>query len=187
MSFVVKYKWAILALIAVVGCVVDIYTKHLAATSLSMGHTVPVVGQYLQFLLVYNKGAIFGIDPRHYVPGIPMNLLFYIFSAIAIVILVVYYRALPKHDAVSHWGVAAILPGALGNLYDRVVHPQLGVVDFIRLGVSERIYWPIFNMADVYVTVGVGLILLSFLVDERRRVRAAAAVAPVTNAPPSGN
>jgi signal peptidase II len=69
------------------------------------------------------------------------------------------------------WGLTLILPGALGNLLDRILHPGLGVVDFIRIGVSDTLYWPIFNMADVYVTVGVGLIFINFLQEEFSRKR----------------
>jgi len=59
------------------------------------------------------------------------------------------------------WGLTLILPGALGNLLDRILHRPW------RRGLHQDrgfryLYWPIFNMADVYVTVGVGLFLSIF-------------------------
>jgi len=57
------------------------------------------------------------------------------------------------------------------------------VVDFIRLGISERIYWPIFNMADVYITFGVAFILLSFLREELRRKATAGKQPPASESP----
>lgn len=64
-----------------------------------------------------------------------------------------------------HWGVALITPGALGNLFDRLVYPARGVVDFIMvdLGFPPFNPWPIFNIADIYITVGVAIILFEFI------------------------
>jgi signal peptidase II len=76
------------------------------------------------------------------------------------------------------WGLTLILPGALGNLFDRIVHSQLGVVDFIKIGLSETTFWPIFNMADVYVTIGVGLICCNFILEEIKLKKISAAVQP---------
>jgi signal peptidase II len=94
---------------------------------------------------------------------------FFVFTTIAIVILILYYRSIPKSEISMHWGLAMILPGAFGNLLDRVIHPGKGVVDFIRLGISPEIYWPIFNLADVYVTIGIGILLYSFWKEEKSK------------------
>ncbi len=173
-----RYKWLILLSVAFIGLFIDLYTKHLASTRLQMGATVPVIGDYFQFLLVFNKAAIFGLDPRHVIPGFPLEGFFLVFNVIAITLLLAYYWSL-RSDRVLQWGLALIVPGALGNLSDRVLFPGRGVVDFIRVGISPEIYWPIFNMADVYVSVGVGLIILSYVREERRRVAEKKAGAPV--------
>jgi signal peptidase II len=183
MRFTVKGKWTVFITVAVLGFGFDWMTKHIASTALPYGKPVPIIGEFLQWLLVYNKAAIFGLDPRHVAPWFPLNQFFMVFSIIAAVVLVLYYRSLKSNEVFMHWGIALVMPGALGNLWDRVLYPGQGVVDFIRLGISERIYWPIFNMADVYVTFGVAFILLSFLQEELRR-KASAGKQPSASASP---
>jgi signal peptidase II len=148
-----------------VGLAVDLLTKYWVANTLRVGEVVPLLGRVLQFTLVYNKGAIFGLDPRALNPAFPTNGVFYVFSLIALVVLVVYYRNLKGESMLMHWGVALITPGALGNLFDRLFYPSRGVVDFImvNLGFPPFNPWPIFNVADIFITVGVGIILVEFL------------------------
>ena len=162
-------RWITFILITILGLGADLYTKFLAVKNLSPFQPFNIIGNYLQFWLVYNKGAIFGLDPRHLIPGLPLNIIFYILSAIAIVIIIAYFSKLKASDRLLCLGLSFILPGALGNLYDRVFFPARGVVDFIKMGFSSTVYWPIYNLADVYVTVGVSLILLSMLRDELAR------------------
>jgi signal peptidase II len=83
--------------------------------------------------------------------------------------LILYYRNIPETEVSLHWGIMLIFPGAFGNLLDRIIHPELGVIDFIRIGIPERYYWPIFNLADVYVTAGIVLLIITFIAEERRK------------------
>jgi signal peptidase II len=165
----VKYKWHIFLAVTGVCFFLDWITKHLAMSALHSGPPVRIVGHYLQLMLVYNKAALFGLDPRHILPFFPLNTFFFIFSIIAITVIIVYFKSIVETNPLIQWGLTIILPGALGNLFDRALHPQLGVVDFIRVGISDRVYWPIFNIADAYVTIGVALILLNLLREERQR------------------
>ena len=155
----------------------------MAASSLQGRRPFHLAGRFLQLLLVYNKGALFGFDPRRFLPSFPLNAFFFIFSIIAIAVIIAYYQSLKDSDTLMKWGLALILPGALGNLLDRIIHPMLGVVDFIRIGVSDMLYWPIFNMADVYVTVGVALIFINFLREEFTP-KEKSAMAPITSIDP---
>lgn len=167
----VKRKWIYFTIVTLICFAFDLFTKYLAVGSLHGRVPFKVAGRFIQFLLVYNKGALFGFDPRRYLPSFPLNPLFFIFSILAIVVIVAYFKTLRDSDWTMKWGLMLILPGALGNLADRIVHPDLGVVDFIRIGVSDTLYWPIFNMADAYVTVGVILIFINFLLEEISRKR----------------
>jgi signal peptidase II len=173
MRFSGRSRWIFFITVAVAGFLIDWYTKTAVVNSLEYGRPHSIIGNFVQFLFVYNTGAIFGLNPRHWMPWFPVNLFFYLFSGIAIVILTLYYRSVPSHKSLLQWGVALVMPGALGNFFDRVIHPSQGVVDFIRVGVSDRLYWPIFNMADIYITVGVGLILLELIREEFTRKRPA--------------
>jgi signal peptidase II len=164
-----KNRWSLMVALACVGLFLDWLTKYLVQTSLPYGVPHDVIGHYLQFLFVYNKGALFGFNPRTLIPFFPVNLFFFIFNTLAMIILILYYRSVPKGEKILLLGLAMIMPGALGNLLDRVLHPQMGVVDFIKMGVSENVYWPIYNFADVYVTIGIVLLLISFMKEGQRK------------------
>ena len=158
----------------VAGLLLDLWTKRLIAHSLADGHAVRCVGDVLQLILVYNKMAIFGIDPGRFLPGFSVGRVFPFFNLIAAVILVIYYRYLKNTDRFLHWALACILPGALGNLFDRLFHPARGVVDFIKVDLGFRPFnpWPVFNVADALVTIGVILMVAGFLFDSDRRKEA---------------
>ena len=164
-----KHKWTLLITVALIGFLLDWYTKYLAETYLVYGVPKILIGDYLQLLLVYNKGAVFGLDPRNLFSGFPTNQFFFVFNILAMILLFFYYRSIPKNERAMHWGIALILPGAMGNLFDRVLHAQKGVVDFIKIGLTPDLSWPIFNLADIYVTAGVVLLVLCFLTEEKRR------------------
>ena len=167
----IKRKWLFLTVITVIGFAIDFITKHLAHTKLQEAVPVSVIGDYLQFCLVYNKGALFGINPADYIPGVSVNLLFFILIPIAIGFLFLYYKMLKKNEVLMHWGLALVLPGAFGNFFDRIVRPGGGVVDFIRMGIPPDTYWFIYNVADIYITVGVGIMLLSFWKEAKQGIK----------------
>jgi signal peptidase II len=164
-----KPQWSLFISITVICFFLDLLSKLWTMNFLHFRPPIRVVGQYLQLMLVYNKGALFGFNPRHYLPWFPLNAFFFVFSILAILVIVVYFSKLRRSEAFMRWGLMLILPGALGNLFDRIIHPGKGVVDFIRVGVSETVYWPIFNLADVYVTIGVALVFINFYLEERRK------------------
>ncbi len=176
MGFKIARKWWLFAGVTVVGFLLDLFTKHLAVAYLKPGVAVNVIGPYAQLLLVFNKAAIWGLDPRKVFPWFPLNGFFLVFTAAAIVAVIVYFAGLKKTDCMMQWGISLIMPGALGNLWDRIAHPALGVVDFVRLGISDNIYWAIFNAADVYVTFGVAILLLNFIADAKKQKANAAGV-----------
>jgi signal peptidase II len=168
MRNLVKNKWTLIFLVSVIGFALDLLTKNFAAAHLPAGHQVNVLGQYLSFVLVFNKAAIFGLDPRHLMVWFPLNGFFSIFSVIAMILLIVYYASIKNTYWLLFWGLSLIMPGAMGNFFDRTVYASRGVVDFIRLGISADISWFIFNFADMYITFGVALILLSMIFESKR-------------------
>jgi len=131
---------------------VDQLTKITVASVLEIGESVSVMGSVVRFTLIKNPGMAFGIR-------IGSKAFFTIFSSVASVIILVYlYRI--RHEGFSpRFALALILGGALGNLIDRFAYGQ--VIDFIDVGLHD-LRWPIFNAADIAVTVG--MILLVTLV-----------------------
>jgi signal peptidase II len=147
-----------LAVAAVVSLAADQITKAVALAALSDGESVPVVAGVLHWTLQRNPGAAFGLFQR-----VPV-----LFTILAIVIVVAILAAAPRVKDMLH-GVALglVLGGALGNLADRLFRPpgpfRGRVIDFIDFRI-----WPTFNLADVAVVVGAGLLAIASVRSERR-------------------
>lgn len=123
-------------------------SKLLAMGLLRPVGSIPLLGRYVSLTWATNTGGAFGLLPSAtpVLAGI---------AAVVVVALVVLAQRLAGGRLVAV-AMACLLGGALGNLIDRL---RLGyVVDFIDL-----YFWPIFNIADIAITVGAGLLLVSVI------------------------
>lgn len=122
---------------------------------------INVVGEFVRFGLVFNKGAAFSSRPQDLLPFLPPVVFFILISVVAAVVLFIFYRSIDKRDYLSRIGVVMILGGAVGNFIDRM-RLQM-VVDFIDCDLPDFIMtrFPTFNVADSFVTVGVAFVVLS--------------------------
>lgn len=108
----------------------------------------------LNFHLVYNKGALFGM-------GQGMRPFFVGFAILASVGITWVAATMGRGSKLLNVGLGLLLAGALGNLYDRIFHP--GVRDFIDMYVGEW-HWYTYNVADVAICAGAAAVVLhSFL------------------------
>ena len=125
--------------------VLDQLSKSLALRLLAAG-PVDLIDGLLTLRLTFNSGGAFGL-----LQGLPG--LFLVATLVVIVMILLWARRL---DGVA-WGIAlgAILGGGLGNVADRLFRDTAGVVDFIDLHL-----WPVFNLADSAIVVGVAAVLL---------------------------
>ena len=142
-------KW--LALSAVV-VVLDLYTKHLIQGAFMYGDSL-TINSFFDLVRYHNEGAAFSFLAK---AGGWQK---WFFSIISIVAIVVMTYLIKKHHAEKLFclGLALVIGGATGNLYDRFT---LGyVVDFLSFHYQSH-YWPAFNVADSAICVGVGLLLL---------------------------
>lgn len=131
----------------------DQLTKQVVVRALPAQSPQPVLGDFLRFTFIHNRGAAFGLDL-----GGPV-----VHTAVAVAALGLLgwlYWTLPASARLQRSALAMVLGGALGNIADRVRLHQ--VVDFIDVGVSEAWRWPVFNVADSFVTVGVALLALGY-------------------------
>lgn len=145
-------KWqGLLLLILIIA--LDQLSKGLANTQLIAYQPVPVL-PFLNWTLAYNTGAAFSFLHQ----SGQWHLLFFIaFSSIVSLILLILFIKLPSQQRLKSWALILILSGALGNLIDRFT---LGfVVDFIDLHLGSY-HWPVFNVADIAISVGAVLLLL---------------------------
>ena len=132
----------------------DILTKWWALAELVPGYTRHILG--VPITLAFNTGAAFSLSV-----GAWSRWVFLAFTVVALVAIVRLFREAAPGDWLRHNALALVLAGALGNMIDRVRWAR-GVVDFIGpvdLGFTD---FPIFNIADSSITVGIGLLLISF-------------------------
>ena len=138
---------------------------------------VLIPGHILNLHLVLNSGAVFGI-------GAHRRTFFIIFTVIAVCIcLWIFARWMSDRSTMAHIGIGLVLAGALGNLYDRLAFGR--VRDFLHMlpdrhlpfgwswpgGNSELFPW-VFNIADVMLLVGMGLLLIHIHLTDRAQQRA---------------
>ena len=148
MSRKARAFWPVLLVLLVSDC-----TSKRAAEIMLAPAGVPheVVGDVVRFQLAYNVGAAMGLTiGRH------SRIVFSVMALLAVGVLARLYRQAARDDWRLALAVALIIGGALGNLLDRLRSP-LGVVDFIDVGMGGLRFWT-FNVADVGVTLGAGLL-----------------------------
>lgn len=167
--------------IATIGMIVAIFfvdqlTKLLAATLLEPLTPVPVVGDFLRFTYVENPGLAFGVEVE--------NKILLHFISVAAVCLIFYYLFRLRDNPGLRIAFAAILGGAFGNLADRFLRGK--VVDFLdmeffniyfsggtylslELPAFSMTRWPVFNIADLAVTAGMLIVLMTTFFDNPDR------------------
>ncbi|HPE03279.1 MAG TPA: signal peptidase II [Thauera sp.] len=140
--------WLVLAVL--VG-VLDQVTKQLVLANLHRGEMIPVTG-FFDLVLVYNTGAAFSFLAEH--SG--WQRWFFTVLALAISAWLLALMHHHRHEKLLPAAFALIIGGALGNVYDRIVHGA--VVDFLHFHYAGW-SWPAFNLADSAITVGVVMML----------------------------
>jgi len=143
------YKWFGISAVVIA---LDLYTKHLIQNNFQLGES-KTISSIFDLVHFHNEGAAFSFLND---AGGWQRWFFTIIAASAS-IFIVYLLKKNQHQKLFCLGLALILGGALGNLYDRIT---LGyVVDFLYFHINNH-YWPAFNVADSAVSVGVGVLLL---------------------------
>ena len=109
---------------------------------------------FLNLLLVWNTGIGFGLV------SLETGIYYHILTAIIVLISLVLIVVITKTKGIYAYFIALIIGGALGNLYDRIYY--YAVPDFIDFHIG-KFHWFIFNIADIFITVGIaGLLFIEF-------------------------
>lgn len=140
--------------IALIWIIADQVTKAWASSALQETASMNVLGHWLRFTYVQNEGAAFGILSGQ-------KWFFILLSIAALVFLLLMLKRYRRVHFFYSVSMGLIIGGAVGNLIDRVRFGS--VVDFIQVDFIEAIHFPVFNVADIGVTVGVfslGILLL---------------------------
>lgn len=144
---------ALFAFTAVVVFIADRLTKGLVSANIELGHEVSAIPGLVWIANTRNSGAAFGVGRS--------GSLFFLLASIVVAAAILWYVA---SNRLGPWLLAVlglILGGTVGNGYDRLVHGG-EVTDFIALH-----WFPIFNVADSCISVGVVLLLLGSLLRQR--------------------
>lgn len=156
MKKIINKYWLLFTIAAVV-IALDQISKYLVRTYIPYGGTwMPLawLEPYFRFVHVDNTGAAFGFFKSG-------GMIFAALAVLISILIVIYYPQIPKEEKLTRIAIAMQMGGALGNLIDRIAFGP--VTDFIS--VCE---FPVFNIADSNITVGVGLLILSILIHEHR-------------------
>ncbi len=130
------------------------------------GHSIPFIDDIVRITYIENPGIAFGIT----IPG--MKVFFAVFSIVASLAIIIYLkRNLLRLRLGERIALAMILGGAVGNLIDRVFYGVMfheqplfygRVVDFIDFGFHRNMF-PVFNVADSFVTIGVTVLVIMMM------------------------
>ncbi len=156
-----KLVWLWLSVLVVV---LDQASKYWFEHNLTLYEQIVVIPDLFSWTLAYNRGAAFSFlaDQDGW-----QRWFFALIALVASVVLVVWLKRLKSHERLLAVGLALVLGGALGNLYDRVM---LGhVVDFILVHWQDRWFFPAFNLADSAITVGAGILILDMIVNRKEQ------------------
>ncbi len=141
-------------LLLVAGAIIalDYASKQWVMAHLAFERPLELLGPYVRLTYTRNSGVAFGLGAGTRFP-------FYVFSIVAAVAILYLFVRSRVPGLQRKLALALIFGGAIGNLIDRV---RLGeVVDFIQIG-TQRWYWPVFNVADAAVSIGVILFALTW-------------------------
>ena len=145
-------------LIALLVIALDRLTKWTIARKLSLHDSIQVIPGFFRIIRTENRGAAFGLfadSPSEWKVG-----LLILFSLVALLIVSALLWKNSHSLTSTGIGLALILGGAIGNLWDRVVSGH--VVDFLLFYVGQY-QWPAFNLADSSIVVGAGLLVFEIL------------------------
>lgn len=135
--------------------IIDQITKLLINTKMTLDQEIIIIPKVLSILFVKNTGAAFSLFSNN-------TILLTIINALFIVILHLLIKKEKDLSKFSCLSLGLIMGGMFGNLLDRILHH--GVIDFIYL---RLINFPVFNIADMGITIGVLLLIVSFILEKR--------------------
>jgi signal peptidase II len=149
---------ALYLMIALVVVLLDRWSKHVVAQRIRLYAYIQIIPGFFRLTHTENTGAAFSLfddSHAHWKTGLLIA-----FSVIALGVVSVLLWKNERAHIVTGIGLALIMGGALGNLWDRLARGR--VVDFLLFYV-KRYQWPVFNLADSAIVIGAGLLVLEIL------------------------
>ena len=161
-----KYSW--LVVISTIVVIIDQYTKLIVAKNFFLGESVPVIKDFFHLTYVQNTGAAFGMLGK--LPEWIRVPFFVSVPIIALIFVAYYYHKTSEKQKLMLISFSLIAGGAIGNLIDRA---RLNyVIDFFHFFIKEWSF-AVFNVADMAITIGVGLVMLLMGIEEYKQKKGA--------------
>ena len=142
-------------ILAAIIVAVDQFTKFLTVQNIDLYETVEVIPNVLSWMYIRNTGAAWSILEGQ-------MWFFYLITIIVVGAVIYYLQKFGKNSRLFSIALALILAGSIGNFIDRIRLEY--VIDMVRL---EFINFPIFNVADMSLSIGVFLMIIFVFIDER--------------------
>ena len=141
------------------GVLIDQISKLIISSSFSLGESMPIIKDVLHLTYIHNRGAAFGMmaDSRW---------VFMIISSVAILLMAAYLYIGRAESKLYTLSLAIIISGGIGNMIDRIAYGY--VIDFIDFCLID---FYVFNIADSFVCVGAGLLILALVLDIIKEAR----------------
>jgi signal peptidase II len=146
-------------MIALAIIIFDQLTKWIVVKEMELGESIPVIDNFLYITSHRNRGAAWGILQGQ-------MWFFYVITIIVVIGLIVYIRKINKADKWLGVALGLMLGGAIGNFIDRVFRQE--VVDFVNTYIFTYDF-PIFNVADSALVVGVGIMFILTLFEGKQK------------------
>ena len=124
--------------------IADQAVKYLVRTTMVQGQSIPIIENIFHITYIENPGAAFGILANQ-------RMLFLVLTAVIVGVMIYLYCSLSNKKSLTAISLGIVVSGAIGNFIDRFM--QGTVTDFLDFRI-----WPIFNIADIAICVGLALI-----------------------------
>lgn len=133
---------------------VDHFVKNMVHQAMQVGQSIPLVDGIVKLTYVRNTGAAFSLFTGY-------SSYLVVIGILATAVILYFHLKVPRGHIYSQIALAFILGGSIGNLFDRI---SCGfVIDYIDFG-----FWPVFNLADIMINVGVVMIAAHILTEDKR-------------------
>ncbi|NCC55309.1 MAG: signal peptidase II [Erysipelotrichia bacterium] len=150
-----KKKNIFLLLLLVGTLLLDQISKWAITSGLKLHESIPLIPNFFSLTYVQNTGAAWSMLEGKMI-------FFYIISVIAIIAMILYFRTLKEYQFLSKMGIVLMISGTLGNFIDRLfLNYVRDFLDFIIFNYD----FPVFNVADMCLCIGIAMILLDEFMD----------------------
>ena len=116
--------------------------------------------KFLNIYLIWNEGIAFGLFSSN------ENNIYNILTLFIILVIIIIFYMITQSQGLQKYSLLMILGGALGNVFDRILYKS--VPDFIDFHINE-FHWFIFNVADIFITIGVICMILTELIASNKK------------------